>query len=123
VVDDDFRNVFALTAVLERGYAEVTVAESGIEALAALERVPGIDLVLMDIMMPEMDGYTAIRKIRAIERFNSLPIIAVSAKAVIGEPQRCLDAGANDYVPKPVDTHELLAAIQRWLPQKVSGAA
>ena len=116
VVDDDFRNVFALTALLERGHADVTVAESGAEALAALERAPDIDLVLMDIMMPGMDGYTTIRAIRAIDRFQSLPIIAVSGKVVLGERQRCIDAGANDYVPKPVDTGELVAAISRWLP-------
>ena len=85
VVDDDVRNVFALTALLERGRADVTVAESGAEALAALERKPDIDLVLMDIMMPGMDGYTAIRAIRAIDRFESLPIIAVSGKGVLGE--------------------------------------
>ena len=116
VVDDDFRNVFALTALLERGYADVTVAESGVDALAALERQPDMDIVLMDIMMPGMDGYTAIRAIRALDRFKTLPIIAVSGKAVLGESQRCIDAGANDYVPKPVDTSELLAAISRWLP-------
>ena len=116
MVDDDFRNVFALTALLERGHADVTVAESGVEALAALERAPDIDLVLMDIMMPGMDGYTTIRAIRAIDRFESLPIIAVSGKVVLGESQRCIDAGANDYVPKPVDTGELVAAISRWLP-------
>ena len=116
VVDDDFRNVFALTALLERGNADVTVAESGAEALAALERAPDIDLVLMDIMMPGMDGYTTIRAIRAIDRFQSLPIIAISGKVVLGESQRCIDAGANDYVPKPVDTGELVAAISRWLP-------
>ena len=115
VVDDDVRNVFALTALLERGRADVTVAESGAEALAALERKPDIDLVLMDIMMPGMDGYTAIRAIRALDRFESLPIIAVSGKGVLGESQRCVDAGANDYVPKPVDSAELVAAIVRWL--------
>ena len=115
MVDDDVRNVFALTALLERGRADVTVAESGAEALAALERKPDIDLVLMDIMMPGMDGYTAIRAIRAIDRFESLPIIAVSGKGVLGESQRCVDAGANDYVPKPVDSAELVAAIVRWL--------
>ena len=116
VVDDDFRNVFALTALLERGHADVTVAESGAEAIAALERTPDIDIVLMDIMMPGMDGYATIRAIRAIDQFASLPIIAVTGKVVPGERQRCIDAGANDYVPKPVDTGELVAAISRWLP-------
>jgi two-component system chemotaxis sensor kinase CheA len=116
VVDDDFRNVFALTALLERGHADVTVVESGPDALAALERTPDINLVLMDIMMPVMDGYAVIRAIRGLDRFNSLPIIAVTGKVVPGERQRCIDAGANDYVPKPVDTAELIAAVGPWLP-------
>ena len=92
------------------------MAESGSEAIAALERVPDISLVLMDIMMPVVDGYAVIRAIRAIDRFKSLPIIAVTGKVVPGERQRCIDAGANDYVPKPVDTAELLAAIGPYLP-------
>ncbi|MEP7033249.1 MAG: ATP-binding protein, partial [Actinomycetota bacterium] len=111
VVDDDYRNIFAMTALLERGRAAVTVAESGPEAIAALERKPDIDLVLMDIMMPGMDGYAAIRAIRASDRFQALPIIAVTGKVVAGERQRCLDAGADDYVSKPIDTDELLTAI------------
>jgi CheY-like chemotaxis protein len=116
VVDDDFRNIFAMTALLERGGADVTVAESGPDALTAMEGTPDIDLVLMDIMMPGMDGYATIRAIRAIDRFKALPIVAVTGKVVSGERQRCLDAGANDYVPKPVDTVELLTAIGPWLP-------
>jgi len=116
VVDDDFRNVFALTALLERNKAEVNIAESGSDAIDMLQRLPDIDIVLMDIMMPLMDGYTTIRKIRSLERFTHLPIIAVTGKVVAGERQRCLDAGANDYVPKPVDTAELLTAIGPWLP-------
>jgi CheY-like chemotaxis protein len=115
VVDDDFRNIFAMTALLERGRAHVVVAESGAEAITALESTPGIDLVLMDIMMPVMDGYDAMRAIRAIDRFKSLPIIAVTGKAGSGERQRCLDAGANDYIPKPVDSNELLTALRPWL--------
>ncbi len=78
--------------------------------------MPDIDIVLMDIMMPVMDGYETIRAIRAIDRFKSLPIIAVTGKVAAGERQRCIDAGANDYVPKPVDTAELLAALRPWLP-------
>jgi CheY-like chemotaxis protein len=116
VVDDDFRNVFALTALLERAHGAVTAAESGPDGITALERNPDIDLVLMDIMMPGMDGYTAIRAIRAREQFKSIPIIAVTGKVVAGERQRCLDAGANDYVPKPVNTADLLDAIVPWLP-------
>ena len=116
LIDDDFRNVFALTALLERGHAEVTIAESGSEAVAILERMLDIDLVLTDIMMPGMDGYETMRAIRALDRFRTLPIIAVTGKVVPGEWQRCMDAGANDYVTKPVDANELLAAIGRWLP-------
>jgi signal transduction histidine kinase/HAMP domain-containing protein/ActR/RegA family two-component response regulator len=115
LVDDDFRNVFALTALLERGRANVTSAESGPEALAILERGAEIDIVLMDIMMPVMDGYAATRAIRELDRCSDLPIIAVTGKVVPGERERCLDAGANDYVPKPVDTVDLLAALGPWL--------
>ena len=116
MVDDDFRNMFAMTVLLERVHAEVTVAESGPEALAALERVPDIDIVLMDIMMPIMDGYETIRAIRAHDAFKTLPIIAVTGKVVPGEHQRCIEAGANDYVPKPVDTVELLTVMRPYLP-------
>jgi two-component system chemotaxis sensor kinase CheA len=115
VVDDDFRNSFSMTVLLERVHAEVTVAESGPAALAALESVPGIAIVLMDIMMPLMDGYETIRAIRAIEAFKTLPIIAVTGKVVPGEHQRCVEAGANDYIPKPVDTVELLTVMRPYL--------
>ena len=120
VVDDDFRNVFALTALLERGNAEVISAESGEAALAALAQSPEVDLVLMDIMMPGMDGYATMRAIRLLEAFAGLPIIAVTGKVMDGERERCVEAGANDYVPKPVDTVELLAAIGPWLPALVT---
>ena len=117
VVDDDFRNIFALTALLERGHADVTVAESGAEAIAALERKPDIDIVLMDIMMPVHGRLRRHpRHPRRSISFKSLPIIAVTGKVVLGERQRCIDAGANDYVPKPVDTAALLSAIGPWLP-------
>jgi len=116
VVDDDFRNIFAMTALLERGHADVLVAESGAEAIATLERVPGVDIILMDTMMPIMDGYDTIRAIRLNNHYADLPIVAVTGKSASGERQRCLDAGANDYVPKPVDTAELLAALRPWLP-------
>jgi CheY-like chemotaxis protein len=115
VVDDDFRNIFAMTALLERGQASVTVVESGADALSALEADPDIDLVLMDIMMPVMDGYETIRAIRKQEQFKTLPIVAVTGKATAGERQRCIDAGANDYVPKPINTAELLAAVRPWI--------
>jgi CheY-like chemotaxis protein len=115
VVDDDFRNIFAMTALLERAKATVTVAESGFDALAILERVGDIDIVLMDIMMPVMDGYATIRAIRALNAFKTLPIVAVTGKVMPGERQRCLDAGANDFVPKPVDVAELITALEPWL--------
>jgi signal transduction histidine kinase/ActR/RegA family two-component response regulator len=116
LIDDDYRNLFALTALLERGKAEVTVAESGGEALAVLARMPEIEAILTDIMMPGMDGYATIRAIRQLDHFTTVPIIAVTGKVVPGERQRCLDAGANDYVPKPVDSAELLATLSPWLP-------
>jgi CheY-like chemotaxis protein len=116
LIDDDYRNLFALTALLERGNAEVTVAESGAEALAVLSGMPEIEAILTDIMMPVMDGYATIRAIRQLDHFTSVPIIAVTGKVVPGERQRCLDAGANDYVPKPVDSTELMATLSPWLP-------
>jgi signal transduction histidine kinase/ActR/RegA family two-component response regulator len=115
IVDDDFRNVFALSALLERGQADVFQAESGAQAITLLEQTPGIDLVLMDIMMPGMDGYATMRAIRMQERFKTLPMIAVTGKVVADERRRCLDAGANDYVPKPVNTAQLLTAVGPWL--------
>jgi CheY-like chemotaxis protein len=123
VVDDDFRNIFAMTALLERGQALVASAESGPEAIAMLQSVSDIDLVLVDIMMPEMDGYATMRAIRMQEQFASLPIIAVTGKVVSGERERCVAAGANDYVTKPVDVDELLAAIGPWLPPAAQVAA
>jgi signal transduction histidine kinase/HAMP domain-containing protein/ActR/RegA family two-component response regulator len=123
VVDDDFRNIFAMTALLERGNAEVTVAESGADALAILEGTQDINIVLMDIMMPGMDGYDTIRAIRTLDHCKTIPIIAVTGKVASGERQRCIDAGANDYVVKPVDTGELVAAISPWLPTLVAAIA
>ena len=116
MVDDDFRNIFAMTAVLERGDALVAVAESGADAIATLKQTPDIDVVLMDIMMPVMDGYDTIRAIRQMSRFKVLPIVAVTGKAEAGERQRCLDAGADDFIPKPVDTADLVACLSSWLP-------
>jgi signal transduction histidine kinase/HAMP domain-containing protein/ActR/RegA family two-component response regulator len=116
VVDDDPRNVFALSALLEHGHADVVVAASGPEAIAQLQNIGDIEIVLMDIMMPVMDGYETIRKIRKLHPFSSVPIIAITGKADDGERQRCIDAGANDYIPKPVDTTELMTALKPWLP-------
>jgi signal transduction histidine kinase/HAMP domain-containing protein/ActR/RegA family two-component response regulator len=123
LVDDDYRNIFALTALLERGRADISVAESGADAIAILERKRDVDIVLMDIMMPVMDGYDTIRAIRRIDHFAALPIIAVTGKVVVGERLRCIEAGANDYVPKPVDTAELLAVLSPWLPAATPSAA
>jgi CheY-like chemotaxis protein/signal transduction histidine kinase/HAMP domain-containing protein len=123
VVDDDFRNIFAMTALLERGKAVVAVAETGAEAIGVLERTSDIDIVLMDIMMPGMDGYDTIRAIRDIERLKDVPIIAVTGKASPGERDRCLRAGANDYIPKPVKPADLLTALGPWLPTTGPAAA
>ena len=115
VVDDDFGNTFALAALLERGH-RVIVAGNGDEALEVLEQSRDVDVVLMDIMMPLMDGYDTMRAIRAFEHCRTLPIIAVTGKVMPGERERCIEAGANDYVPKPVDSAELFAALRPWLP-------
>jgi CheY-like chemotaxis protein len=115
IVEDDFRNMFALTAVLQRGKMFVVTAESGPRALTILERNAHIGIVLMDIMMPVMDGYETMAEIRKRPLCAKLPIIAVTGKAVVGERARCLAAGASDYIPKPVDTTALVTAIGRWL--------
>jgi len=122
LVEDDVRNVFAITRVLEPHGARLEIARNGREALAALERNPGIDLVLMDIMMPEMDGFEAMRAIRAQARFADLPIIALTAKAMPDDHQRCLDAGANDYVSKPIDIEKMLSLLRIWMPPQAAAA-
>ena len=116
VVDDDFRNIFAMTALLEREDATVTVAENGFDAIEALTAEPSMDIILMDIMMPVMDGYETMLAIRRLDPFREVPIIAITGKAMAGERQRCIDAGATAYVPKPVDSAELIAVLQPWLP-------
>ncbi len=115
VVDDDERNIFALTSVLERHRMNVLTAENGAEAIAALGAEPAVELVLMDIMMPEMDGYETIARIRHNEVFADLPIIALTAKAMKGDREKCIEAGASDYISKPVDTDQLLAMMRTWL--------
>jgi signal transduction histidine kinase/HAMP domain-containing protein/DNA-binding response OmpR family regulator len=115
IVDDDIRNIFALTSVLERYDMEVLAAETGRDAIATLEKTPGIDIVLMDIMMPDMDGYETIRVIRRSPRFRDLPIVAVTAKAMKGDREKTLEAGAWDYMAKPVDTENMLALLRGWL--------
>ena len=115
LVDDDMRNIFALSTIFESHQMQVETANNGIEALEALQRQPDMDLVLMDIMMPEMDGYEAMAKIRSQNKFTKLPIIALTAKAMQGDRQLALDAGANDYIAKPVDVNKLLSLIRVWL--------
>ena len=118
IAEDDMRTVYALSALLASKGAEVLLAETGREALELLDRNPDTDAVLMDIMMPEMDGYEATRKLRADRRFRTLPVIALTAKAMKGERDRCLEAGASDYLTKPIDTDELLGALSKWLPRE-----
>jgi CheY-like chemotaxis protein/two-component sensor histidine kinase len=122
VVEDDVRNIFALTSVLEPKGARVELARNGLEALAALERArsgvgPAIDLVLMDIMMPEMDGLTAMREIRKLPEWKKLPIIALTAKAMRDDQERCLAAGANDYIAKPLEVEKLMSLVRVWMPK------
>ena len=115
VVDDDVRNIFALTSLLEQHGMQVVSAETGTEAISLLDHDDDIDAVLMDIMMPEMDGYETMRKIRGNSRHRLLPILALTAKAMKGDREKCLEAGASDYIAKPVNTDELLALLRIWL--------
>jgi CheY-like chemotaxis protein len=115
IVDDDVRNVYALTSALEDRGIEVLCATSGQEGIDLLKSNPGTDLILMDIMMPEMDGHEATRAIRGIEAFRQLPIIALTAKAMPGDRENSLAAGASDYITKPVDLDKLLNLMRVWL--------
>jgi CheY-like chemotaxis protein len=115
VVVDDARNIFALSSVLERRGMKVLTATTGREAISILEDEPELAIVLMDIMMPEMDGYETIGMIRQEARFRRLPIIALTAKAMKGDREKCLAAGASDYLAKPVNTEQLLSALRMWL--------
>jgi CheY-like chemotaxis protein len=115
VVDDDVRNIFALTSLLEQHGVRVVNAETGTEAISLLDKDPGIDAVLMDIMMPEMDGYETMRRIRVNAKHRLLPILALTAKAMKGDREKCLEAGASDYIAKPVNTEELLSLLRIWL--------
>jgi CheY-like chemotaxis protein len=115
VVDDDMRNIFALTSLLEQHGIQVVNAENGAEAISLLDQDAEIDAVLMDIMMPEMDGYETMRRIRLNSKHRLLPIVALTAKAMKGDREKCLEAGASDYIAKPVDTDELLALLRIWL--------
>jgi CheY-like chemotaxis protein len=115
VVDDDVRNVFAMSSALEGKGLEVIYAENGKRALEALRQTSDISVILMDIMMPEMDGFEAIKAIRSEPRYKAAPIIAVTAKALKEDRDRCIRAGASDYLPKPIDTAKLLDAIDVWM--------
>jgi CheY-like chemotaxis protein len=127
IVEDDVRNIFALSSVLEPKGAKIQIARNGIEALQVLERAEtehsegraarSIDLVLMDIMMPEMDGYTAIREIRKRHAWKKIPIIALTAKAMRDDQEKCLAAGASDYMAKPLDVERLLSLVRVWMPK------
>jgi CheY-like chemotaxis protein len=116
VVDDDFNNIFALAALLKRVHVEMVSAESGQQAIKLVQQVSDVDLVLVDIMMPGMDGYETMRELRKLASGVRIPLIAFTAKAEAGERQRCIDAGASAYVTKPVNTADLLRVLGEWLP-------
>jgi CheY-like chemotaxis protein len=115
IVDDDIRNIFALTSLLEHHQMQVVYAENGRDGIQVLENTPDVDIVLMDVMMPEMDGYQTIRAIRQGQMTPLLPIIALTAKAMQGDRDNCMEAGASDYIAKPVDTEQLLSLLRVWL--------
>jgi len=115
IVDDDVRNLFALTTAFEQHNIKTITAESGQEAIDILSENKNIDMVLMDIMMPEMDGYETTQKIRREHKNSNLPIIAVTAKAMKGDREKCIEAGASDYVTKPVKIDQLLSLMRVWL--------
>jgi CheY-like chemotaxis protein len=123
IVDDDIRNIFSLTSVLESHDVEVLHAERGRDGILILEQTPGVDVALIDIMMPEMDGYETMQQIRQRRELAELPLIAVTAKAMKGDRQKCLDAGASDYIAKPVDIELLLALLRVWVARSREAAA
>jgi CheY-like chemotaxis protein len=120
IIDDDLRNIFALSSALERKEMKVLYAENGRDGIDILQSDPSIEIVLMDIMMPGMDGYDTMRAIRRIPDFKSLPIITLTAKAMKGDRDKCIAAGASDYITKPVDTNSLLSMMRVWLSEKKS---
>ena len=115
IVDDDIRNIFALASVLERHNMDVLSAETGRDAIRILQESEDVDIVLMDIMMPEMDGIATMREVRKLSRFKNLPIVAVTAKAMKGDREKCIEAGAWDYLSKPVDSEQMLSVMRAWL--------
>lgn len=118
IADDDVRNIFSLSKVLEKYKVEVVLAMDGKQALEQMKEHQDVDIVLMDMMMPELDGYDAIREIRKKPQYNRLPIIAITAKSMIGEREKCIQAGASDYISKPVDTDQLLSLLRVWMYEK-----
>jgi HAMP domain-containing protein/signal transduction histidine kinase/CheY-like chemotaxis protein len=115
IVDDDMRNIFALTSLLERYDMQVLYAENGKDGIDTLKNTAGIDVALVDIMMPEMDGYEAMRQIREMKDFKQVPLIALTAKAMKGDREKCIEAGASDYITKPADSEQLLSLLRVWL--------
>ena len=115
ITDDDVRNIFSLTKALEKYKVEVVLAMDGKQALERMKENPDIDVVLMDMMMPEMNGYETIREIRKTPMFTRLPIIAITAKSMIGDREKCIAAGASDYISKPVDIDQLVSLLRVWL--------
>jgi CheY-like chemotaxis protein len=115
IVDDDMRNIFALSTVLEEHDMEILSAGNGHEAIRVLRDSPDVEIVLMDIMMPGMDGFETMREIRRIDSLKNLPIVAVTAKAMKGDREKCMEAGAWDYLSKPVDPEQMLSVLRAWL--------
>ena len=118
VVDDDVRNIYSLTKALEVLKMDVITAIDGKEALKVLDEHPEIDVVLLDMMMPNMDGYETATRIRKNNKFKNLPVIAVTAKAMTGDREKCINAGASDYITKPVDVDQLFSLLRVWLYDK-----
>ncbi len=112
IVDDDVRNIFSLTSVLEQHGMDVVFAENGREGIRMLQDNPDVEIMLVDIMMPEMDGYETMEAIRARREYSNLPLVAITAKAMIGDREKCIEAGATDYMSKPVDIDQLLAVLR-----------
>ncbi len=115
IADDDIRNIYSLTKALETYQMKVVSATDGKEALQQLQEHPETDIVLMDMMMPEMDGYESTQRIKSNPKFRKLPVIAVTAKAMVGDREKCIEAGASDYISKPVDIDQLLSLLRVWL--------
>jgi CheY-like chemotaxis protein len=115
IIDDDVRNIFSMTSLLERHRVDVIFAENGRDGIELLKKAPNVDTVLVDVMMPEMDGYETMREIRKIRRFKTIPIIALTAKAMKGDREKCVEVGASDYISKPADVERLLSLLRVYL--------